>query len=101
MLTNAIRRRIILFEPGDVVVADFPGVQGFKRRPAVVLSSEQYHKTRSDTIKGLITSQMTAAIAPSDCSLEDWKIAGLKKPSAFRSFTVPQGYVIKNVGRLS
>jgi mRNA interferase MazF len=28
---------------GDVIVVDFPGVTGIKRRPAVVLSSELYH----------------------------------------------------------
>lgn len=27
------------FNPGDVVTADFPGVTGVKRRPAVVLFS--------------------------------------------------------------
>jgi mRNA interferase MazF len=31
-----------LFNPGDVVVIDFPGVTGVKRRPTVVLSSAVY-----------------------------------------------------------
>jgi mRNA interferase MazF len=50
----------VRFNPGDVVTVDFPGVTGVKRRPAVVLSSETYHSTRSDVIVGLITSQTTA-----------------------------------------
>lgn len=34
------------FKAGDVVAVDFPGVNGIKRRPAVVLSSMTYHKNR-------------------------------------------------------
>jgi mRNA-degrading endonuclease toxin of MazEF toxin-antitoxin module len=34
---------MILLKPGDVVVVDFPGVTGIKRRPAVVVSSDVYH----------------------------------------------------------
>jgi mRNA interferase MazF len=28
---------------GDIVVIDFPGVQGIKRRPAIVISTSLYH----------------------------------------------------------
>jgi mRNA-degrading endonuclease toxin of MazEF toxin-antitoxin module len=38
---------------GNVVIVDFPGVTGIKRRPAVVLSSNTYHATRPDVIIGL------------------------------------------------
>jgi mRNA interferase MazF len=31
-------------DAGDVVTVDFPGVTGVKRRPAVVLSSSDYHQ---------------------------------------------------------
>lgn len=74
--------------PGDVVVADFPGVTGLKRRPAVILSSDTYHAARPDIIVGLITSQTTAAIAPTNHALQDWASAGLRVPCAFRSFLV-------------
>ena len=50
---------------GDVVVIDFPGVQGIKRRPAVVLSSAVYHTSRPDVVVGLITSRAVAA-GPTD-----------------------------------
>jgi mRNA interferase MazF len=45
------------FNPGDIVTVDFPGVTGIKRRPAIVLSSNEYHAIRPDIIIGLITSQ--------------------------------------------
>jgi mRNA interferase MazF len=46
-----------LLSSGDIVVADFPGVQGLKRRPAIVVSSDDYHQSRPDVILGLITTK--------------------------------------------
>lgn len=91
------------FTPGDVVVVDFPGVTGVKRRPAVVLSSATYHANRPDLIVGLITSQTAAAIGPTDYALQDWAAAGLRVASAFRSFlvTLPPSTNPVFAGRLS
>ncbi len=90
-------------EPGTVVLLDFPGVTGTKRRPAVVLSSALYHKERPDVIVGLITSQTAAAIAATDYALLDWRAAGLHRESAFRSFlvTLPRSGLIGWIGKLS
>jgi mRNA interferase MazF len=92
-----------LLKPGDVVVVDFPGVTGIKRRPAVVLSSDVYHSVRPDVIVGLITSQVSAAIGSTDHSLADWSAAGLRLPSLFRSFfvTLPRTAVYHVAGHLS
>jgi mRNA interferase MazF len=92
-----------LFRAGDIVVTDFPGVTGNKRRPAVILSSDTFHATRPDVIIGLITSQTSAAHGPTDCVLVDWDSAGLRLPSAFRAFlvTLPAGGVTAKIGRLS
>jgi mRNA interferase MazF len=89
-------------KPGDVVVAAFPGAQLTKTRPAVVLSTETYHRNRPDVIVGLITSQAPSSLAPSDCVLLDWKEAGLHSASHFRLFlvTLPQREV-RLIGRLS
>jgi mRNA interferase MazF len=91
-----------LFDPGDVIVIDFPGVAGVKRRPAVVLSSAEYHSSRPDVIVGLITSQ-TVTPGPTDCVLHDWPHAGLRLPSIFRSFiaTLPPAAHPAVVGHLS
>ncbi len=88
-----------MFDSGDVVVVDFPSVPGGKRRPAVVLSSATYHASRPDIVVGLITSRTAAT----DCLLEDWSAAGLKLPSAFRSFfvTLPATSGARLIGRLS
>ena len=37
--------------PGDIVTIDFPGVQGIKRRPAVIVSSSIYHRHHPDVIE--------------------------------------------------
>lgn len=75
----------------------FPGAQVTKTRPAVVLSTEDYHRHRPDVVVGLITTQ-----APTDCALRDWKQAGLHAASYFRLFpvTLPQREV-RLIGRLS
>jgi mRNA interferase MazF len=86
----------------DVVIVDFPGVTGIKRRPAVILSSATYHATRQDIIVGLITSQ-TKELGATDYILQDWAAAGLRVESIFRSFiiTLPRSANIIQVGHLS
>jgi mRNA interferase MazF len=88
--------------PGDVVTVDFPGVTGVKRRPAIIVSTDLYHKVRPDVILGLITSQTAKAIQPTDYILQDWKKAGLHSPSAFRTFlaTMPAS-TVTIIGHLS
>lgn len=92
-----------MFNAGDVVAIDFPGVTGVKRRPAVVLSSALYHESRPDIIVGLITSQTAAALGPTDYVLQDWVSAGLRVACAFRSFlaTLPPSTHPVLIGRLS
>ncbi|HBI46260.1 MAG TPA: transcriptional regulator [Planctomycetales bacterium] len=73
-------------DPGDVVIADFPGAIGIKGRPAVVISTTLYHTHRPDVILGLLTTQIKRATAPTDYVLLDWAEAGLRRPTAFRSY---------------
>ena len=90
-------------DAGDIVVADFPGATGAKRRPAVVVSSHTYHTTRPDVILGLVTSQTASAVGATDYLLKDWSAAGLRLPSAFRAFfvTLPRSAVSAKVGSLT
>lgn len=77
----------MIFNAGDIVIVDFPGVTGVKCRPAVVLSSATYHTARSDMIIGLITTQ-TNRLGVTDYVLQDWAAAGLRITSIFRCFVV-------------
>lgn len=91
-----------MIETGDVVTALLPGVSETKRRPAVVISTPAYHTARPDVLLALITSRVEDADTKFDCVLFDWETAGLKLPSAMRSFlfTKPASQVVK-IGRLS
>ncbi len=91
-----------MFDAGDVVTVDFPGVTGIKRRPALILSSVTYHKVRPDIIVGLITTQ-TTGLGITDYLLQDWEEAGLRVSSAFRCFiaTLPRSSNPVLIGHLS
>jgi mRNA interferase MazF len=87
---------------GDIVTVDFAGANGIKRRPAVVLSSDLYHRHRPDLILGVLTSNVAAATAATDYVLLDWQVANLRAPSAFRAYfgmAVPSA--VRLVGQLS
>lgn len=87
----------------DVIIADFPGVTGVKRRPAVVISTIDYHTTVRDVILGAVTTNLTIATTPTDHLIANWTEAGLRRPSAFRTFlvTLPQSEVLAVIGHLS
>ena len=89
-----------MIRAGDIVIGDFPRVQGIKRRPAVVVSSDQCHQSRPDVIVGLVTSQIPTAPGATDHILIDWRAAGLNKSSAFRAFlvTLPRAAISSSVG---
>lgn len=89
-------------QPGDVVYADFPGAQGVKRRPCVVISTDYYHAERIDVLLAVITGQMRQAVSPLDYALKDWAEAGLSNPSVVKIYfgTRMQSQVTP-LGRLS
>jgi mRNA-degrading endonuclease toxin of MazEF toxin-antitoxin module len=91
-----------MIEPGDVVVSFLPGARESKRRPAIVISAPDYYARRPDVILVIITSRVETANTDFDCVLFDWRNAGLRSPSAMRSyiFTVEQNEVTK-IGHLS
>ena len=74
--------------PGDVVFAPFPGADGVKDRPAVVVSSDLYHSVRPDVILWLLTTQIGVVTLPTDYVLQDCAAAGLRFPTAFRCYFV-------------
>jgi len=89
-------------KPGDVAIAAFPGARLTKTRPAVVLSTAEYHRHRPDVILGLVTTKLAGPLTPTDCKVEDWQPAGLHAPSWFRLYvvTLPQSDV-RIIGALS
>lgn len=89
-------------QASDVVTVDFVGATGVKRRPAVVLSSDLYHRERPDLILGMLTTNIAAATASTDYLLLDWSAAGLRSPSAFRAYLgMAEPASVRVIGRLS
>ena len=75
-----------MIKGGDVVTVDFRGATGVKRRPAVVVSSDEYHTRRPDVVLCVLTTNVASAKSSLDYTLQDWAGAGLHAPSAFRAY---------------
>ena len=89
---------------GDIVLVSFPFTDqsAAKQRPAVVVSSEAYHRSRPDLIIMAVTSQLGPTQGVGDVQLKDWQAAGLLKSSAIKPViaTIEHTLVIKRLGRL-
>ncbi len=74
------------FQRGDVVLLPFPytDLSTTKTRPAIVVSSTSYHAVRTELLLAYVSSQIGKAIPAIDHILNDWKQAGLPKPSFVR-----------------
>jgi len=72
--------------PGDVVIVEFTGAVLTKQRPAVVVSSAEYHSARPDCILALVTTNVASASIRFDHVLEHWREAGLDRRSAVRAY---------------
>lgn len=84
------------------MVAMLPGTHLTKVRPAVVVSSELYHRERPDAIVGILTTQVPTPLSSTDYVLSDWREAGLRAASCFRVFLVTvQKADVAVVGRLT
>ena len=89
-------------KPGSIVIVNFPGATGIKRRPAIVVSSAIYHIERPDIILAPVTTQVAKATAKTDYILQDWSSAGLRKPSAVRIFLGTRPAIeLTRIGELS
>ena len=94
-----------LYQFGDVVLVAFPFTDqsATKQRPAVIVSSADYHRARRDVVLMPITSQLRGGNAFGETLIQDWQAAGLLKPSAIKPViaTLEQSLLIKTIGHLS
>lgn len=93
------------YKRGDVILVDiaFSGTIGYKRRPAVVISTEVFNTAGIKLIVAAITSNVSPPFRSGDSLLNDWRAAGLLKPSAVRGVlaTVDKSDVVRKLGALS
>ena len=90
---------------GDVVLIPFPytDLSATKTRPAVVVSSELYHAVRSELLLAYLSSRLSSVDAELDYVLQDWKDAGLLKPTFMRPkiAAIEPSLIVYHVGALS
>ncbi|MBP9699532.1 MAG: type II toxin-antitoxin system PemK/MazF family toxin [Elusimicrobia bacterium] len=89
---------------GDVILVEFAFSQGggSKKRPALVLSVDDYHRSRHEIILAAITSNIERILV-GDTELTYWKEAGLLFPSVVTGIirTIKNDRIVKVFGRLS
>lgn len=92
------------FSRGDVVLVGFvfADESGVKKRPAVIISSDTYHKGRGETIIAAITSK-TGRILAGDNLINDWQTSGLLFPSVATGIirTIKQDMITNKLGAMS
>jgi mRNA interferase MazF len=92
------------FEFGDIILVRFPFTDqsAVKQRPAVVISSDAYHRARPDILIMAITSQARSRPALGEAPIRHWKKAWLIKPSVFKPLlaTVERTLVRRHLGQL-
>jgi mRNA interferase MazF len=88
---------------GDVVLVPFPFTDqsGAKKRPAVIVSGNDYNTSRRDLVIMAITSQVRQPLGVGEALLTDWQTAGLIKPSVLKPVftTIEQGLVVRTWAR--
>jgi mRNA interferase MazF len=93
------------YQTGDVVLVNYPytDLTTVKARPAVVLSSDAYHSEQPDIILGALTSNLAAAVDSLDYVLQDWSVAALRFPTAFKPVlaTLDPRLIVHHIGQLS
>jgi mRNA interferase MazF len=92
------------FEFGTIVLVPFPFTDQStsKRRPSVIVSKRTYNMVRPDVVVMAITSQLRPMRALGEVWVNQWREAGLLKPSAIKPVfaTIEQRLVIRRLGIL-
>jgi mRNA interferase MazF len=96
---------VTTWRKGDVVLVPigFTDQSGSKRRPAVIISSDQYNTRSPDVMIASITGNLQAIRHPGDHLLHHWQEAGLLRPSLVQTkiATVEISISERRLGRLS
>ena len=97
LLTTGYRR-------GDIVLVKFvfASETGSKRRPVLLLSSDEYMEGRQEAVVSAITSN-TRRLLPGDHFMNDWEEAGLIFPSVTAGIirTIQQSMIERKMGVVS
>ena len=91
------------YTQGDVVLVRFVYTDetGAKHRPALILSSDEYHQGRQEAIVAAITSNVQLLLV-GDHLIEGWQKAGLLYPSVVTGVirTIKQAMIERRLGEM-
>jgi mRNA interferase MazF len=97
-------RPMIAYRQGDVVLVGFifSDETGAKRRPAIVVSTEDYHQGRQEVIIAAVTSNVDRLL-PGDYLIANWQKSGLLYPSVATGIirTVKETMIARRLGAVS
>lgn len=90
---------------GDVVLVPFPFTNQTtsKKRPAVIVSSDTYHRERQDVVVVAVTSRTASPSAKTgDVQIDQWHESGLLKASLIKPvfMTLEKGMILRTLGAL-
>jgi mRNA interferase MazF len=92
------------YEFGDVVLVPFPFTDQTttKKRPTIVVSSQDYNSARPDLIEIAVSSQIRWPLLFGEAEITDWQAAGLLKISVIKPVltTLQKNLVIRQLGKL-
>lgn len=95
---------MINYKAKDVVLVEFGYSEesGSKKRPALIISSDNYHKSRKEVIVMAITSNIKRVLF-GDTKIDNWKEASLLYPSLVTGIirTIKDSIIIRKLGILS
>src|SRR4051812_22269712 len=95
---------MIAYSRGDVVIVRFryTDQSGQKLRPALIVSSALYHRSRHDVVVAGITSNLARQLV-GDYAIADWRAAGLNVPSLVTGIlqTIQRTMLGRKVGTLT
>ena len=91
------------YKQGDIVLVDFGFSEGTgsKKRPTLIISSDNYHNDRQEVIVAAITGNIKRALF-GDTKIDKWKEAGLICPSLVTGImrTIKGSMIIRKLGTL-
>lgn len=92
------------YKQQDIILVDFGFSEetGSKKRPALIISSNNYHKNRQEVIIAAITSNIKRVLF-GDTKIDGWKEAGLLYPSLVTGIirTIKDNVILRKLGILS
>jgi len=87
----------------DVVLVDFGFSEetGSKKRPALIISGDNYHRSREEVVILAITSNIRRVLL-GDTKIDKWEEAGLLYPSLITGIirTIKDSMIIRKLGTL-